>query len=317
MCQPIFGVISALALIVRRTFCVPPFEKTGRTPTRVGSCTIAVMSTPPTPDTPETWSAASRGYAERVAPLMMETFADEFVDRLDVDATTEALEVAAGSGALTQALAKRVKSLLATDFAPDMVELLRERVRGTGAENVDCEVMDGQALALDDDSFDRAACSFALMLFPDRARGFAELRRVLRPGGRAMVSGWAGPDKFEAFGLFLDAMRAAFPHMPPPPTPPPVFSLSDLTDFKAQMEASGFKDVEVDFVSRDLEVTGVDQIWGMLTSGAPPVRMLLERVGSQGESKLRDTLAKIIEQRFGSGPFRLSNVATVGCGVVG
>lgn len=246
------------------------------------------MSTPPTPDTPETWSAASRGYAERVAPLMMETFADEFVDRLDVDSSTEALEVAAGSGALTQALAERVKSLLATDFAPDMV-----------------------------DSFDRTACSFALMLFPDRARGFAELHRVLRPGGRAMVSGWAGPDKFEAFGLFLDAMRTAFPHMPPPPAPPPVFSLSDLSDFKAQMEAGGFKDVEVDFVSRDLEVTGADQIWGMLTSGAPPVRMLLERVGSQGESKLRDTLAKIIEQRFGSGPFRLSNVATVGCGVVG
>lgn len=95
------------------------------------------MSTPPTPDTPETWNAASRGYAERVAPLMMETFADEFVDRLDVDATTEGLEVAAGSGALTQALAKRAKSLLATDFAPDMIELLRERVRGTGAEHAD------------------------------------------------------------------------------------------------------------------------------------------------------------------------------------
>jgi len=275
------------------------------------------MSTPPTPNTPENWNAASRGYAERVAPIMMETFADEFVDRLDVDATTEALEVAAGSGALTQALAKRVKSLLAIDFAPDMVEILRERVRAAGAEHVTCEVMDGQALGVDDDSFDRAACSFALMLFPDRDKGFAELRRVLRPGGRALVSGWAGPDKFEAFGLFLGAMRAAFPDLPPPPGPPPVFSLSDLADFRAQMEAGGFKDVEVDFVSRELEVTGVEQMWGMLTSGAPPVRMLLERIGSQGESKLRDTLAKIIEQRFGSGPFRVTNVATVGCGVVG
>jgi SAM-dependent methyltransferase len=278
---------------------------------------MAAMQKPPTPDTPESWNAASRGYAERVAPLMMEEYADEFVDRLDVDASTEALEVAAGSGALTQALSKRVKSLLATDFAPEMVEILRERVRAAGAHHVNCEVMDGQALALDDGSFDRAACSFGLMLFPDRAKGFAELRRVLRPGGRAMVSGWAGPDKFEAFGLFLGAMKAAFPDLPPPPGPPPVFSLSDPADFRVQMEAGGFTDVEVDFVARDLEVTGLDQMWSMLTSGAPPVRMLLDRVGSEGEGKLRDSLSAIVQQRFGSGPIRLTNVATVGCGVAG
>lgn len=277
----------------------------------------AAMTTPPTPDTPENWNSASRGYAERVAPLMMEEYADEFVDLLDVDERTEALEVAAGSGALTQALAKRVKSLLATDFAPEMVKILRERTQAEGADNVTSEVMDGQALTLGDGTFDRAACSFGLMLFPDRAKGFSELRRVLRPRGRAMVSAWAGPDKFEAFGIFLAAMHAAFPDMPPPQAPPPVFSLSDPANFKAEMQAGGFKSVEVDFVARDLEVPGLDQMWGMLTSGAPPVRMLLDRVGSEGEGKLHDALAALVEQRFGSGPIRLTNVATVGCGVAG
>ena len=113
----------------------------------------------------------------------------------------------------------------------------------------------------------------------------------------------------------MGAMRAAFPDMPPPPGPPPVFSLAHPIDFRAQMEAGGFKDVEVDFVAREFEVSGLEQMWSMLTSGAPPVRMLLDRVGSQGEGKLRDALAKLIEQRFGGGSFRLTNVATVGCGV--
>lgn len=275
------------------------------------------MQTPPTPDTPENWNAASRGYAQHVAPRMMEAYADEFADRLNVDSTTEALEVAAGSGALTQALAKRVKSLLATDFAPDMIAILRDRMRAAGADHVTCEVMDGQALALDDASFDRAACCFGLMLFPHRAKGFAEMRRVLRRGGRAVVTGWAGPEKFEALGIFLRAMRAAFPDMPPPPGPPPVFSLADPLSFKSQMEAAGFEDVEVDFVSRDLEVADFDTMWGMLTSGAPPVQMLFDRVGPEGKGKLRDTLAGIIEERFGAGPIRLTNVATVGMGVAG
>jgi len=274
------------------------------------------MKTPPSPDTPENWGEASRGYADEVAPRMMEAYADEFADRLDVDSHTEALEVAAGSGALTQALAKRVKSLLATDFAEEMIAILRERMRANGAENVTCEVMDGQALALDDASFDRAACSFGLMLFPDRAKGFAELRRALRPGGRALVTGWAGPENFQALGIFLQAVRMAFPNMPPPPAPPPVFSLADPDSFKAQMEAAGFDEVEVSFVSRELEVDDFDVMWGMLTSGAPPVQMLFDRVGPQGKGKVRDTLAGIIEKRFGSGPIHLTNVATVGSGHV-
>lgn len=161
------------------------------------------MQATPTPDTPESWGVASRGYAEKVAPYLMRSFCDFFVECLKVDASTEALEVGAGSGVLTEMLAPRVRSLLATDFAPKMIEVLRERMSTIGAENVRLEVMDGQSLDLEEDSFDAAACSFALMLFPDRAKGFSELARVLRPGGRAVVSGWAGPDKFEAIGLFI------------------------------------------------------------------------------------------------------------------
>jgi len=246
---------------------------------------------------------------------MMRSFADELVERLDVDANTEALEVGAGSGALTETLSGRVKALLATDFSPKMVELLRERMRTAGAANVRCEVMDGQALELEDSSFDRVACSFALMLFPDRAKGFSELRRVLRPGGRAVVSGWAGPEKFEALGLFVEGMRTAFPDMPPPPAPPPVFSLANPASFKAEMESAGFNNVEIDFVSREAEIANFDDMWAMLTTGAPPVKVILERIGVDGHNRLRDVLGEIVEQRFGTGPIRLTNTATVGHGV--
>jgi len=49
--------------------------------------------------------------------------------------------------------------------------------------------------------------------------------------------------------------------MQPPPAPPPVLSLADPASFKSQMESAGFDDVEVDFVSRDLEVAGFDTMW--------------------------------------------------------
>ena len=268
----------------------------------------------PSPDTPEAWGSASRGYAEKVAPVLMRPFAEELVVRLNLTGNEAVLEVGAGSGALTEVLMARVRTLVATDYAPQMIEVLRERVELWGATNVRCEVMDGQALELEDASFDAAASSFALMLFSDRHKGFAELCRVVRPSGRVAVSGWAGPDKFEAFGMFLAALDAAFPGMPPPPVPPPVFSLADPAAFGAQMERAGFRDVEVDHVARDTELPDFETIWLMLTAGAPPVQVLFDRIGPSGKERLRDELREIIEDRFGTGPIRMTNVATIGSG---
>ncbi|MGD8281965.1 MAG: rRNA adenine N-6-methyltransferase family protein, partial [Gemmatimonadota bacterium] len=68
---------------------------------------------PPSPHTPERWDAASRAYADRIASITG-AFAREIVDRLALSEESDVLEVAAGSGALTEMLFPRVRSLLAT-----------------------------------------------------------------------------------------------------------------------------------------------------------------------------------------------------------
>lgn len=268
---------------------------------------------PPNPHTRENWDAASEPYAERIAPFTG-LYVDALIERLEVDSNTRVLEVAAGPGTLTEKLAPEVDEILATDFSPRMIELLRARLESRNIENVTCAVMDGQALDVDDASFDRAVCNFGLMLFPDRACGFAELRRALRPEGRAVVSGWAGPDQFEIFGAFVGAVRQALPELPAA-APPPIFSLADPAQFTAEMESAGFDDVRIDFVERHFEVESFDEAWDMLAVGAPPARALFERIGNEAVGKLRETLASNLAARFGDGPMRFRNVATVGIGV--
>jgi SAM-dependent methyltransferase len=152
-------------------------------------------------------------------------------------------------------------------------------------------------------------------LFPDRHQGFLELNRILRPGGRAVVSGWAGPDRFEAFGLFMEAFQNAYPDFPKPKTSPPVLSLADPDNFKTQMEEGGFKEVEVSFVTREMHLDNFSSVWAMLTVGAPPIKMIFDKVGGDGINRIHDSLAHIIEKRYGSGPISLSNAATIGSGL--
>lgn len=93
------------------------------------------------------------------------------------------LEVAAGTGLVTTAIAPVVGELVATDYASAMLEALEARVRETGLTNVTCEQADLYALRFPDASFDAVFAANVLHLVPDLERALASLRRVLAPGG--------------------------------------------------------------------------------------------------------------------------------------
>src|SRR3546814_13231114 len=56
--------------------------------------------------------------------------------------------------------------------------------------NVEARVMDGQALALEDASFDAVFSIFGVIMFPDWRKGLAEMARVTRPGGQGVIVTW-------------------------------------------------------------------------------------------------------------------------------
>ena len=97
------------------------------------------------------------------------------------------LEVAAGTGILTPALARAAKQVLSTDYAPAMVGVLAEKIREEGLTNVRCEQADLYALRFEPASFDAVVAANVLHLVPDLSGALAALRRMLKPGGRLVV----------------------------------------------------------------------------------------------------------------------------------
>jgi ubiquinone/menaquinone biosynthesis C-methylase UbiE len=97
------------------------------------------------------------------------------------------LEVAAGTGLVTPALAASAKDVVATDYSLEMVAALERRVRDAGVANVRCEQADLYALRFDAGTFDAVVAANVLHLVPDLPGALAALRRVVKPGGRIVV----------------------------------------------------------------------------------------------------------------------------------
>ena len=97
------------------------------------------------------------------------------------------LEVAAGTGVVTPALAAGAREVVATDYSEAMVAALQQRVRVAGVTNVRCEHADLCALRFDDGTFDAVVAANVLHLVPDLPGALAALRRVLKPGGRIIA----------------------------------------------------------------------------------------------------------------------------------
>ncbi|WP_066976622.1 class I SAM-dependent methyltransferase [Streptomyces sp. NRRL F-4489] len=102
---------------------------------------------------------------------------------LDRSPAGTALDAACGTGRQTAALAARGHRVIGVDQSPEMLDRARAKVPGA-------EFRQGrlEELPLDDNSVDLAVCSLAMTHLPDVSKGIAELARVVRPGGRVIVS---------------------------------------------------------------------------------------------------------------------------------
>ena len=247
--------------------------------------------------TPVPWDLVSAGYESDIVPVF-ESYARDALRLAGVEAGRHVLDVAAGPGTLALLAAEESARVDAIDFAPAMIERLERRVRERGAENVVARVGDGQALPYADESFDSAFSMFGLMFFPDRAKGFAELRRVLRPGGTALVSSWHPIDAVPAMRVLFTTLRELMP-APAPDGPPP---LSSAASVREEMEAAGFRDVEVHTIVHAMRHDSLHAMFESMERSMAPLLLLRTRLGAEAWAPIARKLRDALAVELGEGP---------------
>ncbi len=130
------------------------------------------------------WDKHARTYDKQIAFWERRLFGDGR-QWVCAQATGDVLEVAIGTGRNLPFYPEGIR-LTGIDFSPQMLELARRQADRLGLQ-VDLRLGDAQALDLPDASFDTVVCTLSLCAIPDERRAIAEMRRVLRPGGRLLL----------------------------------------------------------------------------------------------------------------------------------
>jgi SAM-dependent methyltransferase len=192
--------------------------------------------TKPNPNDPAFWDKAVASYEEQAQPFT-QMYAVDALSHVKIGPETRVLDVATGTGAAAIEAARRGGQVTAIDFSRGMVE----RVTALNHPRIAARVMDGQALDLADVSFDVVVSVFGVMLFPDWRKGLAEMARVTRPGGSAVVATWKGSAGAGINLLLEQTCRRLFPEfdMPAPPCAGLV-ELGDLGRLGAAVSEAGF-----------------------------------------------------------------------------
>lgn len=257
--------------------------------------------------TPEPWSLVAADYADFLADKLGRYAADA-IRLADLRPGERVLDVATGPGTLALQAA-RITSVDALDFSRGMLDALEARAEPETRARLTLHCGDGQNLEFADDAFDAAFSMFGLFMFPDRARGFAELARVVRPGGRAVVASWQPQTDIPAFMAVIEEVRARMPadvEAPPPP-------LTTRASVQAEMSAAGFE-VEVHGITHTIQTPSLDALWADLRRSHVALTIAEAQLDAPAFRAMLDAIRARLERDLGPGPQEIVMPAWLGVG---
>jgi ubiquinone/menaquinone biosynthesis C-methylase UbiE len=174
------------------------------------------------------------------------------------------LDIACGTGVVARLAAARVGlsgAVAGLDLNPAMLAVARSAAPGASIEWHEASV---ESIPLSDETFDAALCQLGLQFVADKAAALREMRRVLVPGGRLLVSlPGAMPPLFAAAHQSLDR------HLGPEAAGflRAVFSLHDPDEIRSLLDAADFRDVSLRQDAKVLSLPApADFLWQYLQS---------------------------------------------------
>lgn len=241
-------------------------------------------------------------YDTYFVPLIFEPYAVDLVERLKAKPMSRVLEIAAGTGVVTRAMAAafpKTVSIVATDLNQAMID----QARAVGTRRpVEWRQADAMELPFPDQAFDTVVCQFGAMFFPDKVKAFAESRRVLRPGGTFIFNVWDGIADNEFADVITTALESVFPDDPPRFFARTPHGYHDRRVIERDLAGAGFQGpAQIATVTARSRAASA-RIPAIAICQGTPLRNEIESRDASRLYEATDVAAEAIARRFGPGP---------------
>lgn len=243
-------------------------------------------------------------YQRYLVPMIFEPYAQETADRVARLKPAKMLEIAAGTGVVTRAVADQLGTtveIIATDLNQPMLDTASSLQNGKG--RVTFRQADALSLPFEDESFDVVVCQFGVMFFPDKLQAYREARRVLRPGGTYIFAVWDKLSNNEFVTVASTALANRFPDDPPrfmERTPHGYYDKQAIVD---AVKEAGFTDVSFETVDKTARAaSALDAATGYCQGN--PLRGEIEARVPGGLQAVTETVASALSEHFGHGEIK-------------
>jgi len=216
------------------------------------------------------------------------------LERVAAQPGERVLELTAGPGSLGATWSRLVGprgSVVLSDLAPAMVDVARRR--NAPFDNVSVEVLDASAIDLPDACFDVVASHMGLMFTPDPTITFAEIHRVLAPGGRLGALTWAGMEHNPWLTCVGMAAMINGLGSGPPTGPGGIFSLGDGNTLQTLVRRAGFVDVHTNEIAITFRAADIDDHVTRVSALAGPLAGILQAATADQRAAVRRTAAEL------------------------
>ena len=245
------------------------------------------------------WSGVAPAWGEHAdyADSRSPELTDRLLQRAGIAAGQHVLELACGPGGAGVAAARLVGhtgEVVLSDVAPEMVAIAAARAEALGLGNIRTLVLDLEAIDQPDETYDAVVCREGFMFAVDPGRAAREVRRVLRPGGRASLAVWGPRAQNPWLALVFDAVSAELGMEVPPPGVPGPFARSDAAELRTILDDAGFADIRIEEVAAPIRGVGFDEWWWRTRALAGPLASMLAAMapetGVAVEARLREAV---------------------------
>ncbi|HVF53612.1 MAG TPA: methyltransferase domain-containing protein [Actinomycetota bacterium] len=242
------------------------------------------------------WDEMAPGWERHRAYMWSTTrhVAEWLVDNVGAREGDTILDLAGGPGDNGFLAAERVGPagrVIATDFAPQMVETAQRRAVELELDNVETRVLDAEKMDLPDDSVDGIICRWGFMLMLDPATALTECRRVLKDGRRLALSVWGGPEKnpwVTVTGMTMTQL--GYPPSGDPFGPGGMFSMANHETVRSMLTEAGFTDITIEDISVDWSFASFDEMWDWKRQVAGAIATVIKQLSPEKIDELREAL---------------------------